>query len=77
MAQLSLKHRQNKNQRQRIIVFVGSPVGEEEAALVRRDPHPTRSLVQRTLSSPLPSTLSAPDPPDTWTEAPTDGGSYR
>eukprot|EP00965_Chrysotila_dentata_P050507 1673950-Pleurochrysis_carterae.AAC.3 len=34
VAQLSLKHRQNKNQRQRIIVFVGSPVTEDEAALV-------------------------------------------
>jgi len=35
VAQLSLKHRQNKNQRQRIIVFVGSPVTEDEAALVK------------------------------------------
>jgi len=35
VAQLSLKHRQNKNQRQRIIVFVGSPVNEEESALVK------------------------------------------
>ena len=35
VAQLSLKHRQNKNQRQRIIVFVGSPIAEEEAALVK------------------------------------------
>lgn len=35
VAQLSLKHRQNKNQRQRIIVFVGSPVSEEQAALVK------------------------------------------
>lgn len=35
VAQLSLKHRQNKNQRQRIIVFVGSPVKEDEASLVK------------------------------------------
>ncbi|KAG0224409.1 hypothetical protein BGW41_005132 [Actinomortierella wolfii] len=35
VAQLALKHRQNKNQRQRIIVFVGSPVEEDEKALVR------------------------------------------
>ncbi|KAI9101034.1 hypothetical protein DFS34DRAFT_452085 [Phlyctochytrium arcticum] len=35
IAQLALKHRQNKNQRQRIIVFVGSPVEEDEKALVR------------------------------------------
>ena len=26
IAQLALKHRQNKNQRQRIVLFVGSPV---------------------------------------------------
>ncbi|KAJ3044640.1 hypothetical protein HDV00_001566 [Rhizophlyctis rosea] len=35
IAQLALKHRQNKNQRQRIIVFVGSPLAEDEKALVR------------------------------------------
>jgi len=28
IAQLSLKHRQNKNQKQRIVVFVGSPIEE-------------------------------------------------
>lgn len=35
VAQLALKHRQNKNQRQRIIVFVGSPLSESTAALVK------------------------------------------
>ncbi len=35
VAGLALKHRQNKNQRQRIVVFVGSPVKEEESALVK------------------------------------------
>jgi 26S proteasome regulatory subunit N10 len=30
VAQLSLKHRQNKNQRQRVIIFVGHPLKEEE-----------------------------------------------
>ena len=30
-----MKHRQNKNQRQRIICFVGSPVKEDEQALVK------------------------------------------
>jgi hypothetical protein len=30
IAQLALKHRQNKNQRQKIVVFVGSPVSEEQ-----------------------------------------------
>jgi len=35
VAQLGLKHRLNKNQRQRVIVFVGSPIKEEEAALVK------------------------------------------
>ncbi|KAJ3354472.1 hypothetical protein HDU83_005174 [Entophlyctis luteolus] len=34
-AQLALKHRQNKNQRQRIIVFVGSPISEDEKSLVK------------------------------------------
>lgn len=35
VGQLALKHRQNKNQRQRIIVFVCSPIAEDEAALVK------------------------------------------
>jgi len=35
VAQLALKHRQNKNQRQRIIVFLGSPLGADEKALTR------------------------------------------
>lgn len=33
--QLALKHRQNKNQRQRIIAFVGSPVKDSQASLVK------------------------------------------
>lgn len=39
IAQLALKHRENKNQRQRIIVFLGSPLGDQtavqEAAIVK------------------------------------------
>ena len=35
VAQLALKHRENKNLRQRIIVFIGSPVTEDKAAMVR------------------------------------------
>lgn len=35
IAQLALKHRQNKNQRQRVIVFVGSPVETDEKSLVK------------------------------------------
>eukprot|EP01134_Creolimax_fragrantissima_P001644 CFRG1644T1 len=35
IAQLALKHRQNKNQRQRIVVFVGSPVKVDQKALTR------------------------------------------
>eukprot|EP00127_Corallochytrium_limacisporum_P006860 Clim_evm75s236 gene=Clim_evmTU75s236 len=35
IAQLVLKHRQNKNQRQRIILFVGSPLDVEEKDFVR------------------------------------------
>ncbi|CAE6404711.1 unnamed protein product [Rhizoctonia solani] len=35
VAQLALKHRQNKNQRQRIVVFLGSPLDTDEKSLVR------------------------------------------
>jgi len=35
VSQLVLKHRQNKNQHQRIIVFVGSPIAVEAEQLVR------------------------------------------
>ena len=35
IAQLALKHRQNKNQRQRVVIFIGSPV--QESAV--RHPH--------------------------------------
>lgn len=35
IAQLALKHRQNKNQRQRIVVFVGSPLEADEKSLVK------------------------------------------
>lgn len=30
IAQLALKHRENKNQRQRVVIFVGSPICEEK-----------------------------------------------
>ena len=33
VAQLALKHRQNKNQRQRIVCFVGSPVEAKKEEL--------------------------------------------
>lgn len=33
VAQLALKHRQNKNQRQRVVAFVGSPVADTEESL--------------------------------------------
>ncbi|KAI9336247.1 hypothetical protein BD770DRAFT_401768 [Pilaira anomala] len=35
IAQLALKHRQNRNQRQRIIVFVASPIESDEKTLVK------------------------------------------
>ena len=35
IAQLTLKHRENKNQRQRIVVFIGSPIVEDAEALVK------------------------------------------
>lgn len=35
VSQLALKHRENKSLRQRILVFVGSPLPDAEAELVR------------------------------------------
>jgi 26S proteasome regulatory subunit N10 len=35
IAQLALKHRENKNQRQRIVVFVGSPLDDSQESLVK------------------------------------------
>ena len=35
IAQLALKHRENKNQRQRIVVFVGSPLEDSQESLVK------------------------------------------
>eukprot|EP00960_Hanusia_phi_P040040 754204-Hanusia_phi.AAC.2 len=35
VAQLALKHRQNKNQRQRIVAFVGSPLEDDQKDLVK------------------------------------------
>ncbi|WVR03087.1 hypothetical protein IAU60_000076 [Kwoniella sp. DSM 27419] len=35
IAQLALKHRENKNQRQRIVVFVGSPLDDSPDSLVK------------------------------------------
>lgn len=32
IAQLALKHRQNKNQRQRIVIFAGSPLAEDKVS---------------------------------------------
>jgi 26S proteasome regulatory subunit N10 len=36
IAQLALKHRQNKNQRQRIVIFAGSPVQEDKVGDTKR-----------------------------------------
>lgn len=36
IAQLALKHRQNKNQRQRVVIFVGSPIAEDKARRLLR-----------------------------------------
>ena len=35
MAQLALKHRENKNARQRVVVFAGSPIDAPDAELVK------------------------------------------
>ena len=37
VAQLVLKHRQNKNQHQRIIIFVGSPIENDTQELVKKN----------------------------------------
>jgi 26S proteasome regulatory subunit N10 len=34
VAHLALKHRQNKHQRMRIVLFIGSPIPDDAAALV-------------------------------------------
>ena len=34
IAQLALKHRQNKNQRQRIVIFIGSPIAEDKVRVL-------------------------------------------
>ena len=36
IAQLALKHRQNKNQRQRIVIFIGSPLSEDKVRCFSR-----------------------------------------
>ena len=36
IAQLALKHRQNKNQRQRIVIFIGSPIQEDKVGRAER-----------------------------------------
>lgn len=33
IAQLALKHRQNKNQRQRAVIFIGSPIQEDKVLM--------------------------------------------
>ena len=35
IASLALKHRQNKSQRQRVVVFVCSPIEEDKASLIK------------------------------------------
>ena len=35
IAQLALKHRQNKTQRQRILIFIASPIAEDEKGLIK------------------------------------------
>lgn len=34
ISQLALKHRTNKNQKQRLVIFIASPIQEEESALI-------------------------------------------
>ena len=46
-AQLALKHRQNKNQRQRIVLFAGSPIETEQKDLVRSASHKKQNNKKR------------------------------
>ena len=37
IAQLALKHRENKNQRQRVVIFIGSPIQEDKVGSAWQD----------------------------------------
>jgi hypothetical protein len=50
IAQLALKHRQNKNQRQRIVIFVASPIKEDKVGR----PTPCKERCAQFLSQFLP-----------------------
>ena len=50
-AQLALKHRQNKNQRQRIVLFAGSPIETEQKDLVRSASHKKQNNKKRKKNS--------------------------
>ena len=80
VAGLALKHRQNKNQRQRIVVFVGSPVREDEKDLVKLGktidprahtcPRPTRTRMPiRSASQAHPMLIAARAHPERRKEA--------
>lgn len=51
VAQLALKHRQDKNQRQRIVVFVGSPITEDEVLSPRRSLRASAASLSSMLAS--------------------------
>lgn len=65
IAQLALKHRQNKNQRQRIVMFVGSPLSETKVLPCDQQSYPTevsRSCLRpRLLLSVVGCTLQLPE----------------
>ncbi len=44
---LALKHRQNKNQRQRIVIFVGSPISDDKVGCCMDCMGSTTSFVAR------------------------------
>lgn len=57
IAQLALKHRQNKNQRQRIVLFVGSPILED---VVRSLCCVANALARQQCKSPVVRTVARP-----------------
>ena len=59
IAQLALKHRQNKNQRQRIVIFIGSPLSEDKVMPpVRRVIGPSGQHLAGDYPAVLPTCLS-------------------
>jgi von Willebrand factor type A domain len=60
IAQLALKHRQNKNQRQRVVIFVGSPITESKVGSGSQTSFEKAEFSQQCLGASLASPLGGP-----------------